>query len=183
MKTIQLKIDGREVQAKEGATILEAATKNGIKIPSLCHHDNLRPYGACRLCMVEISKGGRTRLVASCIYQVEEDLVVKTNSEKVRKIRRMIIELLWPALPTLAREYGLTESRFTHEQTDCSLCGLCVRYCAEVKKLNAVYFKGRGIDREIAIVPGLENECIYCRECFDLCSEGLIVNLCDRVFT
>lgn len=180
MTTIQLEIDGRKVRAKQGATILEAASENGIDIPNFCHHDKLRPYGACRLCMVEISKNGRTKLVASCVYEVEQDLVVKTNTERVRKIRRMIIELMDPALRALADEYGVTVSRFSPERTDCSLCGLCVRYCAEVKGLNAVYFKNRGIDREIALVPGLEQECMYCRECFDLCSGGLLVNLCDR---
>jgi len=180
MTTVQLEINGATVRAKEGATILQAALENGIDIPNFCHHDKLRPYGACRLCMVEISKNGRTKLVTSCVYQVEQNLVVKTNTERVRKIRRMIIELMGPALRALADEYGVTRSRFLPERTDCSLCGLCVRYCAEVKGLDAVYFKNRGIDREIALVPGLEKECMYCRECFDLCSGGLLVNLCDR---
>lgn len=183
MKTVQLEIDGIKVQAKEGATILETASENGISIPNFCHHDKLRPYGACRLCMVEVSRNGRAKLVASCVHQVERNLVVRTNTEKVRKIRRMIIELADPALRALADEYGVAESRFSPAQTDCSLCGLCVRYCAEVKGLKAVYFKNRGIDREIAVVPGFEKECIYCRECFDLCSGGLLVSLCDRAFT
>ena len=182
MKTIQLEIDGIEVRANEGTTILDAAAQNGINIPNFCHHEKLHPYGACRLCMVEISKNGRSKLVASCVYEVEPDLVVKTNTKRIRKIRRMIIELAGPALQCLAEEYGVTESRFPPDQTECSLCGLCVRYCAEVKKLNAVYFKNRGIDREVAIVPGFERECTYCRECFDLCSGGLIVALCDRAF-
>ena len=182
MKTIQLEIDGKKVQAKEGATILETACENGIHIPTLCHNKALKPYGACRLCLVEILKGNRTKLVASCVYQVEENLVVKTNNEKIKKIRSMIIELLWPSLQGLAKEYGITKSRFVPERTDCNLCGLCVRYCAEVKKLNAAYFKGRGVNREIAIVPELMNECVYCRECFDLCPGGWIVDQCDNVY-
>jgi len=118
--------------------------------------------------------------VASCVYEVEENLVVRTNTENVRKIRRMITELMDPMLRSLAEEYGVADSRFSPAQTDCSVCGLCVRYCAEIKKPNAVYFKNRGIDREIAIVPGFERECAYCRECFDVCTGGLLVDLCGR---
>jgi len=182
MNSVQLEIDGKIVQTEEGKTILEASRQNGINIPTMCHNDQLKPYGACRLCMVEITKGKRTKLVASCVYPVEENLIVKTNTEKVQKIRKMIIELLWPSLPTLAKEYGITQSRFSSEQTDCNLCGLCVRYCSEVKKLNTVYFKGRGIDRKIALVPDMMSECVYCRGCFDLCTAGRIVDLCDEVY-
>jgi len=183
MNTIQLEIDGKKVEAKEGTTILEAAHENEIHIPTLCYNDKLKPYGACRLCMVEISKGEKTKLVASCVYAVEDNLVVKTNTERIKKIRRMIIELLWPSLSGLAKEYGVTKSRFSSEHTDCNLCGLCVRYCAEVKKLNAVYLKGRGIEREIALVPDLINECVYCKECFDMCSGGRIIDLCDNYYS
>jgi len=181
MTAISLEIDGQKVRAEEGTTILEAARENGIHIPTLCHYDRLSDYGGCRLCMVEISNGKKTKLVTSCVYPVQENLVVKTNTERIKKIRRMIVELLWPSLPNLAKEYGIEKSRFVPEITDCAMCGLCVRYCAEVKKLSAVYFEARGIDRRIAIVPGMTNECVYCRECFDLCSGGWIVNQCDNI--
>lgn len=185
MKTIEIEIDGKLVAAEEGETILEAATRNRVTIPTLCYSKELTSYGACRLCMVEISRKGKkaTKLVASCVYPVEENLVVKTNTEKIKKIRRMIIELLWPSLPALAKEYGVTESRFSPQDTDCNLCGLCVRYCSEVKKLNTVYFKGRGIDREVALVPDMMKECVYCRECFDSCTGGRIVDQCDKAYT
>ncbi|MCE5251892.1 2Fe-2S iron-sulfur cluster-binding protein [bacterium] len=183
MSTIPLEIDGRQVAAEEGETILEAAQRNGIHIPTLCYNKQLKPYGECRLCMVEVTKGNRTRIVASCAYPAEENIVVKTNTEKIAKIRKMIIELLWPSLSALAKDYGVTESRFHSDHTDCNLCGMCVRYCSEVKKLNAVYFKGRGINREIAVVPDLANECIYCRDCFTLCSGGWIVDKCDNAYT
>jgi bidirectional [NiFe] hydrogenase diaphorase subunit len=183
MKMIQLEIDGQTVQAEQGATILEAASAVGARIPTLCHGDDLKPYGACRLCMVEVSRNGRSKLVASCVYPVEEGLVVRTDSEKVRKVRRMILELLWPSLPDLAAEYGLTGSRFTPKQTECNLCGLCVRHCAEIKKHHAVYFRGRGVDREVAIVPELAKECAFCRECFEVCTGGWIVNQSDLAFT
>ena len=182
MKMVKLQIDGKELQVEEGKTILEAAKAGGIDIPTLCHSDKLKPYGACRLCMVEVTKGKRTRLVASCMYEVEDGLVVKTDTEQVKKIRRMIIELLWPSLTDLAKEYGVTASRFRPKETECNLCGLCVRYCSEVKKLDAVYFKGRGIDRELAIVPELARECAFCHECHELCTGGWFVTHSDQIF-
>lgn len=182
MKTVQFEIDGKKVSAEEGSTILEVARKNGIYIPTLCYDEKVTPAGVCRLCLVEISKNGRKKLVASCVYNVEEGLVVKTSTDKIKRIRKLIVELLSPSVPALAKELGVEKSRFISEHTECVLCGLCVRYCAEVKKANVVYFKGRGIDRELATVPELAGECIYCRECFDLCKGGLIVNQCDRVY-
>ena len=110
--------------------------------------------------------GGRTRLVASCLYNVEEGLSVQTETDKVKRIRSMIIELLWPSTQRFAKEYGVTHSRFATGMADCSLCGLCVRYCAEVKKANALYLKGRGIDRKPALVAGSPLECSTCGECF-----------------
>jgi bidirectional [NiFe] hydrogenase diaphorase subunit len=183
MKTVRLTINSKQVEAEEGTTILQAARENGIEIPSLCAHPQLRPHGACRLCMVEIAREkSRGRLVASCVYQVQPGLEVDTDTDRVLRIRRTIVELMWPTLPKLAAELGVTESRFHPERTDCNLCGLCVRYCAEVKKLNAAYFSGRGIDRHVAVVPELGSECLYCRECFDLCPGGLIVSRYDEQF-
>jgi NADH dehydrogenase/NADH:ubiquinone oxidoreductase subunit G len=176
MEKLMLVIDGKSVQAEPGTSILEAAKLAGITIPTLCHDDGLEPYGACRMCTVEIQKHGRSKLVASCLYQVEEGLSVQTSSEKVRRIRKMIIELIWPAGQQYAAEYGVTESRFTPGMTDCSLCGMCVRYSTEVKKCNALYFKGRGIDRKPALVEEESSAtCTTCGECFNLCSGGWVV--------
>ena len=91
---VRLTIDGQQVQAEEGAMILDVARDNNIYIPSLCSHEEVTPYGACRLCLVEVAKNGRERLVASCLYPVEEGLVVKTDSERLKNNRRMIMELL-----------------------------------------------------------------------------------------
>ncbi|SPD72984.1 2Fe-2S and 4Fe-4S iron-sulfur protein [uncultured Desulfobacterium sp.] len=182
MKKVSMNIDGKTVEAQEGATILETAEAMGIHIPHLCYNEQLKVYGGCRLCMVEITKNGKKRLVASCAYPVEEGLVVETSSEKVKKIRRMIIELIWPVAQDLGREYGVTASRFRAANTDCSLCGICVRYCAEVKGSHIAYFKGRGIDREIALVPGMGKECLYCRECFNFCKGSKILQEMDRVY-
>ncbi|MBN2055043.1 (2Fe-2S)-binding protein [bacterium] len=182
MSSVTCIIDGREVTAPEGTMLLKAAREAGIEIPSLCHDDRLEPSGACRLCMVEITKNGRRRLVASCCYPVEDGLEVRTDTEELLKIRRMIIELLWPSLEGLGKKYGVTQSRFKPSHTDCSMCGLCVRYCAEITKRHAVYFAGRGVDREIALVPEMAAQCMYCGECFNLCSGGWIVNEMNNIY-
>jgi len=175
MKTVTLRIDGKDVVAEEGMSVLQAARSVGIEIPSLCEHEAVKPAGVCRICMVEVQKGKRKRLVASCVYTAEEGIVVTTSNDKIRRNRRMLIELLWPAWVRMGDEYGIKESRFEGGLADCSLCGLCVRYCQQVAKKNAVYFKGRGIHRRIAFTPGLENECASCRQCFFLCTGGWLV--------
>lgn len=182
MKIVKLEIDGKTIQAQKGTTILEAAQSVGIHIPHMCHHEQLEPHGVCRMCVVELVNGGRRKVVASCVYPVAEGLVVETASEKIKKIRRMLIELTWPVSQHLAKEYGVKGSRFRTENPDCHLCGICVRYCTEVKKLNAVYFKGRGIKREIAFVPGLGKECNYCQECFGFCKGGKIIQEMERAY-
>lgn len=176
MSDIFLQIDGKKVKATEGMTVLEAAQSASVVIPTLCHHEKLEPYGACRLCTVEVEVRGRTTLVAACLYPAAQDLVVRTRSEKVDKIRKMILELLLahapdaPALQDLAREYGADKNRFEKESSFCILCGLCVRYCAEVKKKNAVGFVDRGARREISFIPEIAaEECWKCKECFPLC--------------
>ncbi len=176
MSEILLHIDGKEVKAAKGMTVLEAAQNAGISIPTLCQHDKLEPYGACRICTVEAEVRGWTKLVASCLYQVEKDLVVRTRSQKIDKTRKMILELLLahapdsPVLRQLAEEYGADKDRFEKEASFCIHCGLCVRYCAEVKKKNAVGFVDRGTRREISFIPHLAAaECWNCKECFPLC--------------
>jgi NADH dehydrogenase/NADH:ubiquinone oxidoreductase subunit G len=176
MSEILLQIDGKEVKAKEGMTVLEAARSAGISIPTLCHHEQLEPYGGCRLCLVEVESRGATRLVVSCVYPAEKNINVKTRSEKIDRIRKMILELLLAHAPDafelqdLAKEYGADRDRFEKEASFCIHCGLCVRYCAEVKKKNAVGFIDRGTRREICFIPEIASqECWNCKECFPLC--------------
>ena len=176
MSKILLQIDGKEVEANEGMTILDAARSVGIFIPTLCHHEKLEPYGACRICVVEVDARGRTNFVAACIHPVEQDLVVRTRSEKVDKIRKILVEQFLahapdaPALQDLAQEYGADKDRFEKEPSFCILCGLCVRYCTEVKKKNAIAFVDRGVRREILFIPEIASkECWNCKECFPLC--------------
>jgi len=176
MSEIIIQIDGKEVKAAEGKTVLEAAQSADIFIPTLCHHEKLEPYGGCRICTVEVEVRGWTKLVAACLYPLEQDLVVRTRSEKVDKIRKMILEFLLahapnsPQLQDLAQEYGADKDRFEKESSFCILCGLCVRYCAEVKKKNAVGFVDCGARREIRFIPEIAlKECNSCKECFPLC--------------
>ncbi len=176
MSDIQLNIDGKEVKAEEGMTLLEAARSVGIHIPTLCYHEKLEPYGGCRLCIVEVENRGRTKIVVSCVYPVEKDIVVRTRSEKIDRIRKMILELQLAHAPDsfiledLAKEYGADKNRFEKEPSFCIHCGLCVRYCAEVKKKNAVGFVDRGIRKEISFIPEIAaKECWNCKECFPLC--------------
>jgi len=176
MSEILLQIDGNEVKTTEGMTVLEAAQSAGIFIPTLCHHEKLEPFGGCRICIVEVEDRGWTKLVVSCVYLVEENLVVRTRSEKIDRIRKTIIELLMahapdsPQLQVLAKEYGAEKDRFEKEASFCIHCGLCVRYCAEVKKKNAIGFVDRGIKKEISFIPEIAiKECNDCKECFPLC--------------
>lgn len=179
MKQVTIKIDGREVKAQEGTTILQAAKQVGIKIPTLCHDDRLAPYGACRLCSVEIVSGRKPKVVASCVYPVEEGLVVDTESPRILKIRRVIMELLQARSPGLKEEwaerYGLDKAKLEREPTFCILCGLCVRYCAEVKKANVLGFVGRGTGRQVVFFPEIAlKACPSCKECFNICPTGVI---------
>lgn len=176
MSEIILQIDGREVKAREGMTILEAASGVGIEIPTLCHHEKLEPFGSCRLCTVEIEIKGWKKLVVACVYPVEPGLVVRTRTEKVDRIRKMIIELYLAHAPDsfilekLEKEYGADRNRFEKESSFCIHCGLCVRYCAEIKQKNAVGFVDRGTRKEICFVPEIAlKECWDCKECFPLC--------------
>ena len=176
MTEIRMKIDGREVRAAEGATVLETARAAGASIPSLCHHDELQPYGGCRLCVVEAETQRGKTIIASCVHPVEDGLVIHTRSDKIDRIRRSILELLLahapdsPPLQGLAREYGADRNKFEQEASFCVHCGLCVRYCAEIKQKHAVGFIDRGIRKEISFLPEIASvECNDCKKCFPLC--------------
>lgn len=181
MKEINLQIDGKSVKATEGMTVLQAAQNVGIRIPTLCWHEKLEPYGACRMCSVEIEERGKSRVVVSCVYPVEEGLKVKTSSEKLSKVRAMLTELLLARAPGakeiqgLARQYNVNTVRFEKASAYCIDCGLCVRYCHEIKKANAIGFVGRGTEREVMFVPEIAaRTCLSCKECFPLCPTDVL---------
>jgi bidirectional [NiFe] hydrogenase diaphorase subunit len=172
--TVTLQIDGKQVKAAQGTTVLKAAQSAGIDIPTLCHHEKLAPFGACRMCVVEL--GEDKRLAVSCVATVEEGQVVATRSERIDKHRKTLLELQLshaphsPQLQELGKEYGADPDRFEKDASFCIHCGLCVRYCDEVKKLNAVGFIDRGIRKEISFIPDIAaKECNDCMECFPLC--------------
>ena len=176
MSDIRMQIDGKEVTATEGMSVLEAARGAGIEIPTLCHHKDLEPHGGCRLCIVELVFDKWTQLVVSCVYPAKADLEVRTRSEKIDRMRKTILELLLahapdsPPLKELAKEYKADKGRFDQESSFCIHCGLCVRYCAEVKGAHAVGFIDRGIRKEIAFIPEIAKvTCEGCKECFPLC--------------
>lgn len=173
-----LTIDGKEVSAREGETILQVARENGIDIPTLCYLEGLKPIGACRLCLVEVK--GINRLVPACVTQVEEGMEVVTNSERLIKYRQMILELLFSErnhtcsvcvvnghceLQRLAQRLVVTHIRFpyrypnlpidaSHERfvidhNRCVLCTRCVRVCDEIEGAHVWDVMGRGINSRI----------------------------------
>lgn len=174
---MEINIDGKECSAKIGETILQVAEKNYIDIPTLCHNDSIKPYGVCRLCVVELEERGRTRIVTSCNYEILKDnLIVRTDTEKIINIRKMIIELLLARCPEveglkkIAEDFGVKDIRFKQENDDCILCGLCVRACSEVVGRSALGFSYRGTTRKIG-TPFFEqsNTCIGCGTCVQIC--------------
>ncbi len=176
---ITLTIDGREVQVETGSTILEAAQAAGINIPTLCYHPELRPEGACRVCVVEV-ENART-LLASCVHPAADGMVVRTNTPRVREARRNIVELLLANHPSdclicdrnnncelqkLAHDLGVREIKYSgvkrswnkdeanpaliRDPDKCILCGRCVRVCNEVQEVGTLYYSYRGFDTLVA---------------------------------
>jgi coenzyme F420 hydrogenase subunit beta len=173
---ITLTINGLEVQVEKGTTILEAAQFLGFPIPTLCHMEGLKPYGACRLCVVEIGEEPHTKLVSSCTYPVEEGLKVRLASRRVIRARCMVIELLLASSPQskiiqdLASAHNVKQQRFRQEYEDCILCGRCVRMCEEQMVAKAIGFRGRGERRSIGTPFDIKSEeCRLCGGCIYVC--------------
>jgi bidirectional [NiFe] hydrogenase diaphorase subunit len=173
---VSLSINDLNVTVEKGTTILEAANFLGFPIPTLCHKEGLSSYGACRLCVVEIGKGSKAKLVSSCTYQVEEGMKVRTASKRVIKARKMIIELLLASCPQsktiqdLASAYEVRQQRFKQEYEDCILCGLCVRMCEEQMMAKAIGFRGRGENRSIGTPFDIKSDvCRQCGGCMYVC--------------
>ena len=177
-------IDGRKVEVEKGATILEAAQKAGIWIPTLCYHPAVPCDATCRICMVELDRGDWRQLVTSCNYPVRRDIVVYVNSEKAQNARRAVMELLLARAPesqelkALAERMGVKETRFptvTESQRNCILCGLCVRICEEMIGKAAISFAGRGVERAVASpFRQASEDCIGCGACAAICPVGTI---------
>ena len=173
---INLKINGLNVSVEKGTTLLEAAKFLGFPIPTLCHMDGLSPYGACRLCVVEIREGSNAKLVSSCTYLAEEGLKVRTASARVLRARKMILELLLASCPQSkviqdhASAHGIRRQHFKQEHEDCILCGLCVRMCQEQMMAKAIGFRGRGENRSIGTPFDIKSDvCRLCGGCMYVC--------------
>ncbi|UCG69037.1 MAG: FAD-dependent oxidoreductase [Thermoplasmata archaeon] len=182
--TIKLTINGEEVGANPGEMLIDVAQRNGVFIPKLCNHVALKPYSACRVCIVEVKKRGRAKFTASCSYPVSEGIEVNTESEEVLKLRKMTLEALMAQAPdaesikNMAKYYGIEKSRFNENEDNterCILCGLCVRICRERIGVSAIGFAGRGVSRKIATpFDKLSDVCITCGACETVCPTDAI---------
>ena len=183
---VEFTINGKKVSASRESSLLEALRDNGYDIPHLCHHWALKPYGACRLCLVEVKKGRKTKLTTSCNYPVLEGIEVTTDSDKIRRNRRMMMQLILARAPQskeiqkMALErFGLTLNDLPfdaqHDGDNCILCGLCVRVCREVVGVEALSFSGRGTSKE-ATAPfhDIAQSCIGCGACVYVCPTSCI---------
>jgi len=181
---VNMIIDGKNISAQEGTMLLEAIRGAGISVPTLCAHDAISRSGACRLCVVEIKKGNRTRIVTSCLYGVEEGLVVDTKSTRVLNVRRLVMELLLARCPEsevlqkMAKEMGVeSQGRYVADKDHgkCILCRSCVRVCEEVVGVSAIGLFSRGSYKEVGTPYNEKSDvCIGCGACAYVCPTGHI---------
>ena len=180
---IDITIDNQKLQVKEGTTVLEAARTLGIEIPTLCYHEAMAPYGACRVCIVELRSGDWSKLQTACTYPVWDGLEVLTNSDQAVKARKFIVELLLARCPNskeirdLANKIGIDKIRFetANPNEKCILCGLCTRVCKELIGSAAISFINRGIDRTVETPFKIDSEtCIGCGACAAVCPTGAV---------
>lgn len=177
-------IDGKKVRIKKNATVLDAARRAGIWIPTLCYHPSVSSEAACRLCMVELDRGEWRQLITACNYPVRKDIVVYAYSEAAQRARRGVMELLLARAPEseelkeLAKKMGIDRTSYptvTESQRNCILCGLCVRVCEQMIGQSAIGFAGRGVEKTVA-APFRQpaEDCIGCGACAAVCPVGTI---------
>ncbi len=199
---ISLNIDGQDVKVPMGTTLLEAAKRVGVRIPTLCHHPDLCVAGVCRICVVEVE--GQRALQAACAYPVTGSLKVKTHTRKVRQARRHVLDLMLSEhhgecysckrnnnceLQSLAREYGVdfyrfghvTESRYPKDESSysvvrdmdkCILCRRCVRTCIDMQEVGVLEAVGRGAHTRISTFLDRPLADVVCINC------GQCINRC-----
>jgi NADH dehydrogenase/NADH:ubiquinone oxidoreductase subunit G len=181
---VNVSIDGAVIRAIKGNSVLDTAIEYGISIPHLCHVSYLSDIGACRLCIVEHVENGRAAITTSCTLKVQEGMVIRANSDKVRKLRRNLAELLVAQAPNsraiqdIALRCGVKEVRYPFRNDNCVLCGRCVRVCTEVWKARAIGFVGRGKDRHVEHPFGVRPDfCKQCSNCTQICP--MTITPCD----
>jgi NADH dehydrogenase/NADH:ubiquinone oxidoreductase subunit G len=179
---LNVTIDGKKVEANEGATILKTCQENHIPIPTLCFHKDLMPFGACRLCVVEVKANGKWQLTSSCDAAVKNKMEVRTNSDRVKESRKLAAELLYYKYPStkavrdVAKSLGVGVAEGEARGNDCILCGLCTRTCHEIVGVDALKFVDRGLGRNVA-EPRIEyiaDACIGCGSCAYVCPTGFV---------
>ena len=184
LQYVSVNINGANIRAPKGTSVLDAAIEYGICIPHLCHVSGLSDIGACRLCIVEHGVNGRSNITTSCTLYVEEGMVIMTSTDRIRKLRRNLAELLVAQAPNsraiqdMAVRCGVKEVRYTFRNEVCVLCGRCVRVCTEAWKARAIGFVGRGKDRHVDYPFGVRPEfCKLCGSCVQLCP--MTITPCD----
>lgn len=181
MTWVKTNIDGQQVEVARDRWALDVARELGIAIPTLCHHPAVEPYGACRLCVVEVTQGRWTWLTTACDLPIRDGLSIRTDTEPVIRARRMALELLWAEAPDavaiqdLGRQLGLDKPRFAPRETGnkCILCGLCVRVCRDAIGQSAIGFSRRATERRVGSPLEVASEsCIGCGACVAVCPTG-----------
>jgi bidirectional [NiFe] hydrogenase diaphorase subunit len=189
-RPVQFMINDQPVAAEESWTVLETAREYGIHIPTLCYHEAVEASGGCRLCVVEIKEGNWSKVVISCMYPVKSGLSVYTDSDRVKNVRKWVLEMLLAECPAskeiqkLAAQYGVKSTRFAvkNPNEQCMLCGLCVRVCREVVGVAAVTTVGRGVYKFIGTPFGKPSEaCVACGSCVTVCPTGAMKTRLDAV--
>lgn len=179
-ETITITIDDQEVETTAGTSVLEAALAAGICIPNLCYLPGATPTGACRVCLVEVERGARRRMTASCTLEAREGMVIHAHSPEVLRARRNIVELLLAEAPesavlqALAERLEIDEVRYSERDEDCILCGRCVTACAEIAETGCKGAIGRGAERRIALPFDDDEHCQKCYECRERCPIDIV---------
>lgn len=176
VQEVTVNINGALIRAPKGTSILDAALDFGICIPHLCRVPFIKDIGACRLCIVEHIVDSRSKITTSCTLLVQEGMVILTNTEKIRRLRRNIAELLVAEAPSsraiqdIAMRCGVKDVRYPFRNSDCVLCGRCVRTCPGKYGVKPIGFVGRGKKRRVESPFDLGSKlCNECGRCIDLC--------------